>query len=113
MTEAERRRLQDAFRRLASPGSAVTGGSSSGGTLSRSIFLREVLGDGVPVALGERIFALCTGTGNGGSGGGGGSMRGIHFREVLTVLVLITRGSQEEKIKCKSSEISGVAIFPI
>eukprot|EP00095_Tigriopus_kingsejongensis_P012381 snap_masked-scaffold190_size271632-processed-gene-1.19 protein:Tk12381 transcript:snap_masked-scaffold190_size271632-processed-gene-1.19-mRNA-1 annotation:"ubiquitin carboxyl-terminal hydrolase 32" len=102
VSETERRRLQDAFRRLAShAGSQLSGAlTAHAGTLSRHVFLREVLGEGVPSALADRIFSLC---GGGPVGGGGPSLasggRGLNFREVLTALVLITRGTPEEKLK--------------
>ena len=67
MTESERRRLQDAFRRL--------GGGGSGGTVGKSAFVSDVLGAGFPAGLAERIFGL-VGAGDGGGGvvGGVGSM---------------------------------------
>ncbi len=71
-----------------------------------------MLGDCVPHALAEAIFVACGGAGsggkaNGGNGNGtltsnGGDRGGLSFREVLTLLVLITRGTREEKLKCKS-----------
>ena len=39
--------------------------------------------------LGGQIFSLV----------GGG--RGVSFRDLLTLLVLVTRGTREEKFKCK------------
>lgn len=95
VSEAERRRLNDAFRRL----------QLSNGSLSKSGFLRDVLGDGIPSGLAEKIFTVC--------GGGGNHVKGLHFREVLTVLVLITRGSREEKIKCEHQRtlFKGPGIF--
>ena len=50
----------------------------------------EVLGESVPSGLAEQIFSL--------AGGG----RGVTFRELLTLLVLVTRGTREEKFKCQS-----------
>ncbi|XP_059091560.1 ubiquitin carboxyl-terminal hydrolase 32-like isoform X2 [Tigriopus californicus] len=121
VSESERRRLQDAFRRLATNNgqlaavSLSAGGYAGPGSLSRATFVREVLGEGVPPILADRIFALCgggVGNGSGGSayGGLGGmsaqnssamsaSTRGLNFREVLSVLVLITRGTADEKMK--------------
>ena len=106
VTEAERRRLQDAFRRLSAPS----------GWVNRQLFVRDILGDGVPCSIAERIFGLCGGgTGSSGSiinsngsssGSSGFSMgtqsRGLSFRDTLTVLVLLTRGTSEEKTKCKT-----------
>ena len=94
VTEAEKRRLQDAFRRL----------TPSTGLISKPIFIREVIGDGIPLTLAEQIYNLCNGGLHNNSNGHGGSLtssKGLNFREVLTFLVLITRGSKEEKIKCK------------
>ena len=99
VTEFERRRLQDSFRRLSSgPG----GTSGTAGTVAKTVFLREVLGSGVPMGLAERIFALAGG-GNGTTGtlGVQGQNRGLQYKEVITVLVIITKGTEEEKHKCK------------
>ena len=52
-------------------------------------FIQEVLGESVPSGLSEQIFSLV----------GGG--RGVSFRDLLTLLVLVTRGTREEKFKCK------------
>ena len=103
MTDTERRRLQESFRRLTA--------TSSSALLSRPLFLRHVLGDCVPAALGDAIYAACGGGSGGGGGGGGGSNGGtltssgggLNFKEVLTLLVLITRGTREEKMKCEPS----------
>ena len=51
--------------------------------------MHDVLGEAVPTSLAEQIFSL--------AGGG----KGVSFRELLTALVLLTRGTREEKIKCK------------
>ena len=45
-------------------------------------FLHDVLGESVPPSLGEQVFLL--------AGGG----RGVTFRELLTLLVLLTRGTR-------------------
>ena len=45
------------------------------------------------MSLSEQIFHLV----------GGG--RGVSFRELLMLLVLLTRGTREEKIKCKSGKL--------
>ena len=37
---------------------------------------------------------------NGGVGGGSGR-QGVHFKEMLALLVLITKGTEEEKHKCE------------
>ena len=49
VTEGERRRLQDAFRRH----------SNASGHITKQIFLREVLGDSIPITLAEQIYVLC------------------------------------------------------
>ena len=49
VTDVERRRLQDAFRRYA----------NSSGYITRLTFLRDVLGDSIPATLAEQIYALC------------------------------------------------------
>jgi hypothetical protein len=56
------------------------------------------LGEGIPGSLGEQIFGLVVGT----TSSSGSSGRGITFRELLPLLVLLTRGTREEKVKCKS-----------
>jgi len=77
VTESEKRRLQDAFRRS----------SAANNNLSKQVFINDVLGESVPASLSEQIFHLV----------GGG--RGVSFRELLMLLVLLTRGTREEKIK--------------
>ena len=49
VTDVERRRLQDAFRRY----------SNSSGYITRLTFLRDILGDSIPSVLAEQIFSLC------------------------------------------------------
>ena len=46
-----------------------------------------MLGEGVPASLAEQVYQLV----------GGG--RGVTFRELLTLLVLLTRGTREEKVR--------------
>ena len=53
------------------------------------VFVHDVLGEAVPAGLSEQIYSLV----------GGG--RGVTFRELLTLLVLLTRGTREEKVKCE------------
>jgi len=77
VTDIEKRRLQDAFRRS----------SAANNNLSKQVFIHDVLGESVPASLSEQIFHLV----------GGG--RGVSFRELLMLLVLLTRGTREEKIK--------------
>ena len=71
------------------------------------------------------FYSLCNGglPNNSGSNGNGqlsvvGNFsqpvsKGLNFREVLAYLVLITRGTREEKIKCKNyhAQISKIIIF--
>ena len=57
--------------------------------MCRNVFSVSVLGECVPSDLSEKIFSLV------------GGSKGITFRELLTLLVLITRGTREEKIKCE------------
>ena len=80
VSETEKRRLQDAFRRS----------SAANSNISKQVFIQDVLGECVPAPLSDQIFTLV----------GGG--RGVSFRELLTLLVLVTRGTREEKFKCKS-----------
>ena len=49
VTDVERRRLQDAFRRY----------SNSSGYITRLTFLRDILGDSIPSVLAEQIYSLC------------------------------------------------------
>lgn len=60
-------------------------GSSS---LSKSAFIHEVLGDGVPPVLADSLYTVC-----------GGTAKGIPFKELLCGLVLLTKGTADEKIK--------------
>ena len=54
VTDSERRRLQDAFRRLG-------GGGGSGGTVGKSVFVSDVLGAGFPAGLAgmDGIVQIC------------------------------------------------------
>ena len=79
VSETEKRRLQDAFRRS----------SAANSNISKQVFIQDVLGECVPSSLSDQIFSQV----------GGG--RGVTFRELLTLLVLVTRGTREEKFKCK------------
>ncbi|XP_025837544.1 ubiquitin carboxyl-terminal hydrolase 32 isoform X2 [Agrilus planipennis] len=78
MTDVEFKRVCEAFKRL-------TGG---GQLLGKQSFTQNVLGDGVPVSIGEWLYTAC-----------GGTPRGIALRDLICGLVLLTKGSQEEKIK--------------
>ncbi|KAK5638365.1 hypothetical protein RI129_012660 [Pyrocoelia pectoralis] len=78
MSEAEFKRVCEAFKRL-------TNGNQ---VLTRQSFTQNVLGDGVPVTIADWLYTAC---------GGGG--RGIALRDLICGLVLLTKGTQEEKIK--------------
>jgi hypothetical protein len=65
----------------------------------------------VPTSVADRIFSVCGGgsassaSSNGTAAASGFSIgaqnRGLSFKDTLTVLVLLTRGTNEEKTKCK------------
>ncbi|XP_027228164.1 ubiquitin carboxyl-terminal hydrolase 32 isoform X2 [Penaeus vannamei] len=78
VSDAELTRLKDAYKRTA----------TLNGSITKQAFIREVLGEGVPLQLAELIFVAC-----------GGSAKGIAFKDLLCSLVLLTRGNREEKIK--------------
>ncbi|XP_065087260.1 ubiquitin carboxyl-terminal hydrolase 32 isoform X3 [Ochlerotatus camptorhynchus] len=79
VTDSELRRIKDAFKRSA---------GTSGTVLSKSAFVQDVLGDGVPTVVADWLYAAC-----------GGTAKGITFKELLCGLVLLTKGTQEEKIR--------------
>ncbi|XP_058060610.1 ubiquitin carboxyl-terminal hydrolase 32 [Anopheles bellator] len=79
VTDLELRRIKDAFKRSA---------GTSGSVLSKSAFVQDVLGDGVPPLVADKLYSAC-----------GGSAKGIAFKELLCGLVLLTKGTQDEKIK--------------
>lgn len=78
VTDDEMQRLRLAFKRC----------SGVSGFMPQPVFAREVLGDGVPSKVTEHIYAAF-----------GGTNKGITFRDLLCGLVLLTRGTREEKIK--------------
>lgn len=78
MSDVEFKRICEAFKRL-------TGGSQY---LSKSAFTQNVLGDGVPSTIGEWLYTAC-----------GGGPRGIALKDLICGLVLLTKGTQDEKIK--------------
>ena len=100
VSESEKRRLQDAFRRSSAANSNISKqvrdtfpqdkceNSFLTLLLPLQVFIQDVLGERVPVGLSEQIFSLV----------GGG--RAVSFRDLLTLLVLVTRGTREEKFKC-------------
>lgn len=78
VNEAELKRLKTAFKRA----------SNLHGLISKQAFLKEVLGEFVPVKLAEHIYHTF-----------GGTSKGINFKDLLCGLVLLTRTKQDEKIK--------------
>ncbi|XP_060064706.1 ubiquitin carboxyl-terminal hydrolase 32-like [Ylistrum balloti] len=76
--ENEMKRLKDAFKRV----------SSFGGMMTENMFTREVLGDGVPNNISQLLYK-----------GFGGTSKGMSLKDLLTGLVIITKGSKEDKIK--------------
>ncbi|XP_071945533.1 ubiquitin carboxyl-terminal hydrolase 32-like isoform X2 [Antedon mediterranea] len=78
VSDEELKRLRDAFKRYSLPS----------GFMSRPVFVKDVLGDCVPVKLGEHLYYAF-----------GGTSKGIVFKELLSGLVLLTKGTQIEKIK--------------
>ncbi|XP_066018182.1 ubiquitin carboxyl-terminal hydrolase 32-like [Pocillopora verrucosa] len=80
VTDDEMQRLRLAFKRC----------SGVSGFMPQPVFTREVLGDGVPNKVAEQIYTAF-----------GGTNKGMTFRDLLCGLVLLTRGTREEKIKCK------------
>ncbi|EDV97503.1 ubiquitin carboxyl-terminal hydrolase 32 isoform X2 [Drosophila grimshawi] len=79
VSDAELRRLKDAFKKSAGVGRI---------NLSRNAFQQDVLCEGVPPKITDMLYVAC-----------GGTQRGISFKDLLCGLVLITRGTQEEKTK--------------
>ncbi|XP_076452524.1 ubiquitin carboxyl-terminal hydrolase 32-like isoform X2 [Babylonia areolata] len=78
VSEAELKRLKEAFKRS----------STMNGCMTETLFSREVLLDGVPPKLAQLMFK-----------GFGGSTKGVSFKDLLCGLVVLTKGTREEKIK--------------
>uniref|UniRef100_A0A4W3JWA4 Ubiquitin carboxyl-terminal hydrolase 32 n=1 Tax=Callorhinchus milii TaxID=7868 RepID=A0A4W3JWA4_CALMI len=78
VTDVELKRLKDAFKR--------TSGLSI--YMTQQCFVKEVLGDGVPLKVAEVIYQSF-----------GGTSKGLHFNNLIVGLVLLTRGRDEEKAK--------------
>ncbi|XP_052801941.1 ubiquitin carboxyl-terminal hydrolase 32-like [Mya arenaria] len=78
VTDAELKRLKDAFKRV----------STIGGFMTETVFMREVLWDTVPPKIAQMLFKAF-----------GGSPKGLTFKELLAGMVVLTKGSKEEKIK--------------
>ncbi|CAI6345795.1 unnamed protein product [Macrosiphum euphorbiae] len=78
ISDSELKRLREAFKRL----------SPVNGAITKHSFIREVLGDGVPLSIAEYIYSAC-----------GGTIKGIIFKDLVCGLVLLTLGTNEEKYK--------------
>ncbi|PSN41510.1 hypothetical protein C0J52_07225 [Blattella germanica] len=78
VTDAELKRLKEAFKRV----------STLNGCITKQSFIKDVLGEGVPTPVAEYIFTAC-----------GGTQKGIALKDLLCGLVLLTRGREEEKLK--------------
>ncbi|XP_041349176.1 ubiquitin carboxyl-terminal hydrolase 32-like [Gigantopelta aegis] len=78
VSENECKRLKEAFKRA----------STLNGLMTESLFIREVLWDGVPPKLAQLIYQGC-----------GGSNKGLSFKDLVCGLVVLTKGTREEKIK--------------
>jgi ubiquitin carboxyl-terminal hydrolase 6/32 len=78
INDSEIKRLREAFKRL----------SPVNGAITKHSFIREVLGDGVPLSIAEYIYSAC-----------GGTIKGIIFKDLVCGLVLLTLGTNEEKYK--------------
>ncbi|GFR09430.1 ubiquitin carboxyl-terminal hydrolase 32 [Trichonephila clavata] len=93
VTDAELRRLKDAFKRSANLNCVIT----------KPGFIKDVLGEFVPLKLAEYIFQAC-----------GGTSKGITFKDLLSGLVLLTRGEEQEKVKfifCLCCNESGTHVY--
>ena len=78
ITEDELQRTRETFKRH----------SGNTNILSKSVFIGDVLGELVPCKLSEQLYGKC-----------GGNSKGIGFREVVVLLVLITKGTLDEKVR--------------
>lgn len=79
VSDAESRRIKEAFKRSA---------GTNGNLLNKNAFVQEVLCEGTPANIADWLFQAC-----------GGTSKGINFKDLVSALVLITRGSQDEKIR--------------
>ncbi|XP_037024901.1 ubiquitin carboxyl-terminal hydrolase 32 isoform X4 [Bradysia coprophila] len=79
VTQSELRRIKEAFKKSS---------GSNGSSLSKVAFLQDVLSEGIPPVLADWLYVAC-----------GGTQKGIAFKELLCGLVLLTRGTPDEKIK--------------
>ncbi|XP_055716010.1 ubiquitin carboxyl-terminal hydrolase 32-like [Phlebotomus papatasi] len=79
VSDTELKRIKEAFKRSAGTGNTC---------LSKSAFIQDVLCEGVPQSIAECLYAAC-----------GGTQKGICFKELICGLVLLAKGTQEEKIR--------------
>jgi ubiquitin carboxyl-terminal hydrolase 6/32 len=79
VSDTECRRIKEAFKRSA---------GANGSLLNKNAFVQEVLCEGTPSNIADWLFLAC-----------GGTNKGINFKDLLAALVLITKGTQEEKIR--------------
>ncbi|KAI8749325.1 ubiquitin carboxyl-terminal hydrolase 32 [Biomphalaria glabrata] len=79
VSEPEHARLREAFGRVT---------SGHGNSMSDAAFVREVLWDGVPSSIAQLIYR-----------GYGGTSKGLGFKDLLCGLVILTKGTKEEKMK--------------
>ncbi|XP_065362386.1 ubiquitin carboxyl-terminal hydrolase 32 isoform X2 [Calliphora vicina] len=79
VSESELRRLKEAFKKSAGVGRFY---------LSRNAFQQDVLCEGVPPNVTDLLYTAC-----------GGTSKGISLKDLLCGLVLITRGTEDEKTK--------------
>lgn len=86
VSETEICRLRQAFRRSAGVGRTH---------LSRNSFQQDVLTEAVPNDVTDLLYTAC-----------GGTTKGISFKDLLCGLVLITKGTDDEKIKYSYKEIT-------
>ncbi|CAG7722265.1 unnamed protein product [Allacma fusca] len=78
ISDSEFRRLQEAFKRVATSNNYIT----------KHAFCHEVLGDLVPVEIAEYIYLSC-----------GGTSKGLLLKDLISSLVVLTKGTNEEKIR--------------
>lgn len=79
VTDTEYRRLKEAFKRSA---------GVNGTLLSKNAFVQDVLCEGVPALVADWLYQAC-----------GGTSKGIGLKELICALVLLTKGTQDEKIR--------------
>lgn len=72
-------RLKEAFKRSSGSGNQI---------LSKSAFIQDVLCESVPPSVADWLFTAC-----------GGTSKGIAFKELVCGLVLLTKGTTDERIR--------------